>query len=240
MEKKILIDTPDNHKIYGTLNAPDNSSDKLVIFIHGFTGNSNEHIFFNGAKELNKNNIASFRFDLYSWEEGARHMPDCDIKTHVDDLTTVFDHFKDKYRKIYLIGHSLGGIVVLESALPASAYILWDPSYASTYMEANDYKYVKELDAYTLDWGVVYVIGKKMREDDWTQTSSEELMSMVKCPVKIINAEKGVLTEGGQNYFKFAKEPKSYAIIKNAGHTFDEEGTEEELFKETIDWIKRN
>lgn len=240
MEKKIVIDTSDNHKIYGTLNKPENATDQLVIFIHGFTGNSNEHIFFNGAKELNKKKIASFRFDLYSWEEAARHMPDCGIQTHVDDLRTVFDYFKDKYARIYLVGHSLGGIVVLESSLPASAYILWDPSYASTYTELNDYKYVKELDAYTLDWGVVYVIGKKMREDDWTQSSSEELMSKVKCPIKIINAENGVLTEGGKDYFKLAQEPKAHTLIKNAGHTFDEEGAEEELFKETINWIEKN
>lgn len=240
MEKKIVVDTPDNHKIYGTLNEPKDETDKLVIFVHGFTGNSNEHIFFNGAKVLNKNNIASFRFDLYSWEEGARHMPDCDIQTHVDDLTTVFNYFKDKYKNIYLIGHSLGGIVVLESAIPAYGIVLWDPSHAESYIGENDYKYVKELDGYLLDWGVVYVIGKKMHDDKKQYTRPEELMKNVKCPIKIINAEKGVLTEGGKDYYKLAKEPRAHAIIKNGGHTFDEEGTEEELFKGTIDWIKDN
>ena len=50
MERTIKIKTKDNFLIYGNLNKASRKSEKLLIFAHGFTGNMNEHIFFNGAK----------------------------------------------------------------------------------------------------------------------------------------------------------------------------------------------
>jgi pimeloyl-ACP methyl ester carboxylesterase len=239
MEKELSIKTSDNNTIYGVLNEPNNKSDKLVIFVHGFTGHKNEHIFFNGAKFLKNNNIASFRFDLYSWQKGARTFTDCDIQTHVDDLTSVFNYFKSKYKKIYLVGHSLGGIVVLRSKLNANGIILWDPSHVSSFLEDNDYSYCKELDSYLLNWGIVYVVGKKMHDDKLQNIPPKELMDKIKCPIKIICAQNGVLIEGGQDYFSLANEPKEFALINGASHCFDEEGTEDKLFSETVDFINK-
>jgi esterase/lipase len=239
MEKEVVINTTDDHKIYGLLNSPERKTDKLVIFVHGFTGNSNEHIFFNGAKHLKENNIASFRFDLYTWREKGRSFTDCDIQIHVDDLKTVFDHFKSEFAQIYIVGHSLGGVVVLESKLDPTGIILWDCSDVSDFLEDGDYEYNKSLDAYLLNWGLVFVVGKKMYEDTMHMKSATELISNIHSPIKIICSGEGILIKGGKEYFDLAKEPKSFAIIKNAGHTFDEEGTEEELFKETVDWVKK-
>ena len=237
MEKKVSIKTPDDHVIYGVLNSPQEKTDKLVVFVHGFTGNCQEHHFFNGAKFLKAKGIASYRFDLYSGEKKGRTFTDCDTQTHVDDLKTVFEHFKDQFSKIYLVGHSFGGMVVLESKLDVSGIVLWDSSHADSNIGDDMYEYSEGLGAYLLKWGVVYVVGKKMYEDKLQYTSPEILMSYVKCPIKVICAGKGVLVNGGKEYFELAKEPKAFAIIEGAGHTFDEEGTEDELFKETIDWI---
>lgn len=46
MEKELKIKTPDKKLIYGSFVSAGKKSDKLVIFVHGFTGHKNEHIFF--------------------------------------------------------------------------------------------------------------------------------------------------------------------------------------------------
>lgn len=238
MERKTSISTPDNHIIYGVLNEPEGKSEKLSIIVHGFTGNCNEHIHFNAAKHFKKEGIASFRFDLYSDGEKARSMVDCDIQTHVDDLRTVYEHFKDKYPKIYLIGHSMGGVVVLESKLDVAGIILWDSSHGSSSINSDEIKYNESLDAYILNWGPVFVIGKKLYEEKLHYTAPEVLMSYIKCPIKIICAGDGTVVEKGKDYYRLAKEPKYFKIIEGAGHTFDEEGTEDQLHAETAEWIK--
>lgn len=238
MESKISINTPDDHIINGILNEPNEKTEKLVIIVHGFTGNCNEHIHYNGAKYFKDEGIASFRFNLYSAEEKARSMVDCDIQTHVNDLRTVFDYFKGKYLKIYLVGHSMGGIVVLESKLDVDGIILWDSSHGASSINNSIYKYNESLKSYILNWGIVYVIGKKMFEDKLKYTAPDILMSQVNCPIKIICAGNSEVIEGGKDYYRLAKEPKSFKIIEGACHTFDEEGTEDELLKETAEWVK--
>lgn len=239
MEKNIAINITDNHIIHGTLCSPEEKTEKLVIFVHGFTGNKNEHIFFNGAKFLKQRGIASFRFDLYSDEKGGRSFPDCDTQTHIDDLKTVVNYLKNEYPKIYLIGHSWGGIVVLKSLINVSGIILWDSSHENYSFGDDTYKYNESLGAYLLNWGIVFVIGKKMHDETVNIDSATSLISKINSPLKIINAGNGELIDGGKEYFNLAKEPKALKVIEGASHCFDEEGAEEKLFKETADWVDK-
>lgn len=244
MEKSVKIKTKDNHIIYGTLNAPKKKSDKLIIFVHGLTGYQNEHIYYNAVKFFNKKGFAVFRFDFYSAEKKARKLSECTIALHAKDLKQIIYYFKNKYTKLFLVGHSLGGITVLLSDVhKVSAIVLWDPSVnLKNRLKGSvfDYtKYNKCLDAYILSWGVEYIIGKKMHEEWFSFLKPKELMARISKPIKIIVAEKGILVKGGKEYYKYAKKPKAFAIIKGAHHTFDEEGAEEKLFRETWKWVRR-
>ncbi len=240
MEKEIIIDTNDEHRIYGYLTTPSEKADRLVIFVHGFTGNCNEHIFFNGSKYMAKQGIASFRFDLYSWKEKGRTFTDCDAQIHLDDLKSVYNQFKDQFSKIYLVGHSFGGIIVQLFTKPVSGVILWDGSHPADFIDQAEYKYVESLDSYTVNWGNVFVIGRKMHDDKWLKMTAKEIVDCVKSPIKIICAGNGILKEYGKEYFELANEPKEYTVIEGAGHTFDEEGVEEKLFEQTASWVLKN
>lgn len=55
MEKRIKLQTADNHIIYGTLNSVKSENSRLVIFVHGLTGNQNEHHYFNAVPFFTKN-----------------------------------------------------------------------------------------------------------------------------------------------------------------------------------------
>jgi len=116
MREKIALKTQDNHKIFGTLDLNDNSV--LLIFVHGFTGNKDEHHYFNAVPFFMKNNFDTFRFDFYARETNhARPLAESSITTHSQDLEVVIDHFKDKYDELILIGHSLGPLVILNTDL---------------------------------------------------------------------------------------------------------------------------
>jgi pimeloyl-ACP methyl ester carboxylesterase len=242
MEKKLRLKTSDGHVIYGTLNSAAKTHD-LAIFVHGLTGFQNEHIFYNAARFFPKKGIATFRFDLYSGEKGGRTLTDCTIKTHAADLEQVVKHFSPKYKKIHLVGHSLGGpTIVLANLQKITSITLWDPSdlVGLAGMVRNierGWKKSRVPGEYVISWGTEYLLGKAMAEEYKTLRPVTQI-AKVDVPVKVIAAAQGS-ESGGRAYFKHAKAPKEFVVIKNCGHTFDEEGKEEELFKETFDWIKK-
>ncbi len=78
--------------------------------------------------------------------------------------------------------------------------------------------------------------------EEWKWFNGEnelKLISKIEVPLKIIIAGKGILSKGSKEYYKHTNGPKDFIKIKGAGHTFDEEGVEEKLLKETLSWIKK-
>ncbi|MEK7579291.1 MAG: alpha/beta fold hydrolase [Patescibacteria group bacterium] len=242
MEKEIKIKTGDGHIIYGTLNVPRKPTAALVVFVHGLTGSKNEHLFFNAAKLFPSKAIATFRFDLYSGEKNGRTLTCTTISTHAKDVDTVVNRFNVRYKKIFLVGHSLGGPSILLSRARnnVAGIILWDSAHTLQKSDEVDYRYDRHLKVYILSWGIEMLIGKRMF-DDWKRlTRPKDLVKNVSVPIKVICAEKGILIRPGKEYYKYAKQPKEFMIIKKATHCFDERGTEEKLFSETIKFVKRH
>ena len=237
MEEDIKIPLGDGKFVYGTLRGP--LSNPLIIFTHGFVGNKDQHIFFNGARFFQKHNISSFRFNFYSQEDNARQLNECSISTHVSDLETVVSYFREKSAKIYVVGHSFGGLMTLVSKKQNfDKAILWDPSSDTQSWLVKDAKYVEEIGLYYfVDWGISYTIGKEMYEE-CVKLNTNGLSFKFKKPLKIISAGNGILIDAAKKYFEQANEPKEFSIIDGAGHNFDEDGTEEKLFAETLKFIK--
>lgn len=254
MEKELKIKTTDNKKVYGVLRTPKkfiktktitklnkNIFGKgLVVLVHGLTGHKNEHHLFNAARFFEKKNYATFRFDLYSYEKDQRRLDKCTLKTHAQDLDSVISFFRRHgASKIFVAGHSYGGLTILLSKKKDyNAIALWDATYNPKFFKGA--KYIKEENAYVLDWGVKYIIGGAMIKEAkvLTPTKCNELIKNVHVPIKIIVAGNGDV-EMRSAYVKNANEPKAYAVIKGATHVFDEDGTEEMLFKETYDWFRK-
>jgi hypothetical protein len=227
MEKSVRIRTPDKKFIYGTLNGT--SRQNLVVFVHGLTGHQNEHIFYNAARFFPKKGFSTFRFDLYSFPKDARKLHETTIAQHAADVATVVRHFR-KYKNIFLVGHSLGGPSILLSTLSGvKGVVLWDPSLGRTGLWG---KYVKAIDKYVLDWNVSYLMSMKMYDEWGSLPDQVKIVNDLSIPVRIIFAEKGELR-------KRWKKVKDCVIIKNATHTFDEEGAEEELFTHTLSFVKK-
>jgi esterase/lipase len=90
-----------------------------------------------------------------------------------------------------------------------------------------------------MDWRVRGVMSKKMYKE-WTDFSSpKEATKHITKPLKVIVAGDGILVDAGKDYYKYAKGPKEFAVIKGATHTFNEDGTEEKLFAQTYTFVKK-
>lgn len=237
MEKQIKIRTPDKKIIYGTLRG--SLKNPLVIFVHGLGGHKDEHIFFNGARFLEKNGFSAFRFDLYNYKADARKLQDCTLSLHAKDLDTVIRYFRNKgVKTVFVVGHSFGGpTILLSKRQDFNKVVLWDPSIRTNDLE-KEFHYIKEFNSYYADWGAAVIIGKEMVEEG-KLIKPPLLIRQIHVPIKLIFAGKGELKERDwKRYFDNANQPKAMAVISNASHNFNEDGTEEKLFEETLSFIK--
>lgn len=239
MEKEIKIKTKDNFFIYGSLNKANKTSSKLVIFVHGFTGNRNEHIFFNGAKYFTEKGFDTFRFDFYNDSKKARHFENTKISQHGSDITTVINYFKNKYKKIYLAGHSFGGTSLLfADTKNVNAFVFWDASYVVPEEEKKAFPYDKKIKGYFTEWGIKIIVGKDFVNELFNFPDCGKLISQIHIPVKFIGAGKSNIKDS-RKYFVKANSPKALVNINNAGHNFNTLETEQKLFDETYSWFKK-
>lgn len=238
MQKSIKIKTSDQkYKIYGTLDYK-KKTNNLIVFVHGFSGHQNEHQYFNAVDYFNNKGIATFRFDLYSWTDDSRRLAECDVKDHVDDLNSVIGYFKNKFKNIYLVGHSLGGAVILNSNISnITGIVLWDPT-INLHSEGGFIKYDKKLKTYVVDWGAKFIVGKKMYKDLKKIKDYSDVAVNIRVPIKVICASKEKREKEWSDALKNFSSKNKLKVIKGANHNFDEAGTEKKLFDETYKWLK--
>lgn len=206
----------------------------LVIFVHGLTGDPNEHQFYNGARYLENQGFSTFRYYLYD----SRPLRQATLKTHATDFDKVVAYFRKRTkRKIFAVGHSYGGATVLLSKRKdLDGAVLWEPSYKAGKALNPLLKYDKRLKAYRLEWYVESLLGKRMVDVDLA-TPWEDLGKDVTFPLKVITAGKGALRKSAR-YAKNAQGRSDAEVIAGASHCFDEDGAEEKLFASTVKWLK--
>lgn len=208
----------------------------LVIFVHGLTGDPNEHQFYNGARYLEQQGFSSFRYYLYD----SRPLRQATLKTHAADFDAVMAYFRKRSkRKIFAIGHSYGGpTILLGKRKDLDGAVLWDPSYKlKKFALLRSYsKYEPRLRAYRIRWYVDYLLGKRMVDVD-AKVPWAELGKDIAYPLKVITAGNGVLRES-RRYAENAQGKSAHEIIKGAGHTFEDDGAAEKLYISTVKWLK--
>jgi len=239
-EKELKIKTPDKKFIYGTLGKAKKRANTLVVFVHGFTGNPNEHIFFNGSKLFAEKGLDTFRFHLYGAEKkNDRHFRETSISQHGSDITTVARFFRNKYKKIFVVGHSYGGTSLLFTDQNfIDGYVFWDASYVNSRNAMEYMRFNKKLNAYVLDWGVEYIVGRKFMKELKSFPDCGELIRKIKKPVLFITAGNKANSKDGPKYLKRANSPKKLLNIKTADHCFNNWKDEERLLNETYNWLK--
>jgi len=238
MEQEIEIKTTNNHIIYGTLNSLSGDNGTLIIFVHGLSGNQYEHHYFNAVPFFNKKGFNVFRFDFYARAPRARLLSESTITTHTKDLEFVIKHFKDRYTNIVLVGHSLGALAILNTDLSnILKIVLWDPTTNLENIKEKNGSLNTALGQYIFHWGMDILISKEMVEE-WGKSNLNELVDKLTIPCKFIFAGDRRKYDLWKPFLKKIKVKNEIAIIQRATHCFYEEGTEQKLFEETLNWLK--
>lgn len=238
MEKNITIQTSDDHLIYGTLNARKEKTQKLIIFVHGFTGHANEHFLYSASRFFPQHGFDTFRFNLYWFEDKARSLNTATVGEHISDFRTVYEYFKKEYTEIYAVGHSLGAQIIVRVHIPElKAISLWEPSVEVSQMCKN-MKYVPALDVYIETSYVDMVVGKNFVEQAKTFPILSSILPTVTTPTQVIGAALAG-EDTAQAYFDQLTCKKEIHTIQGSGHTFDEGTAVQELLNRTLGWFKK-
>lgn len=225
--------------IYGTLRGGLNYP--IVVLIHGLTGHKNEHIHYNGARFFADNGFSSLRINLYDSAKDARKLEDCTLTVHAADLDTTIGYLRSMgFKQIFVCGHSFGGTTILFSKdRQFLAAALWDPYHAPIFgLKQQGWQHVPSIHRYTNSWSRNVYISEAMYKENLS-LNCDKLAASFHVPTKVIYAQKGPLRKAARSYYRHLAGNKEIVGIKNATHSFDEEGAEEQLFTETLKWFKK-
>jgi pimeloyl-ACP methyl ester carboxylesterase len=233
-EKSLLLFPHSAFPIKGTLNRGNKRANSLIIFVPGFLENQHHHLFYNAARYFPGHGVDTFRFDLYATRKFNRTL----LVDSAGDLRRVARYFAGRYRVIHLVAHSLGAYLVLLARPPVTgSAVFWDPSLhpAAMYRSA---KHFKGNSHFRLETVYPIVLSGKVYEDAQRSPTIRQLLQDFSLPLYLVTAEHGAQKIGREIYFNNAHQPKKLTLIKGTGHSFDELGKEEQLFRLTLEWVK--
>jgi alpha/beta superfamily hydrolase len=106
----------DHGKLVGVLQTPDQQKNyPLVIIMHGFTANMENAPLTALANALEKDGIASLRFDFNGHGKSEGRFQDMTVPNEIEDAKKVYDYAVKLpgVTSVSLAGHSQGGVVVI-------------------------------------------------------------------------------------------------------------------------------
>lgn len=109
-----------NGILRGFLHKPESTDPTdLFIFFHGFTGSKvdNNHFGTIMGKYFEKKNFQFLRFDFFGSADSDGEYNEASISTEIIDARDIIEYAKKlpDVRNIYLLGHSMGGVVALKA-----------------------------------------------------------------------------------------------------------------------------
>ncbi|MGH2575121.1 MAG: alpha/beta fold hydrolase [Ignavibacteria bacterium] len=108
MSKKLKTLSTDSLEISYTKYGKGNN---LILFVHGW---SCDQTYWKNQIEFFKNNYQVVTLDLGGHGNSGTNRKNWTISSFGDDVVSVVNQFK--YRSLYMVGHSMGGMVVLDAA----------------------------------------------------------------------------------------------------------------------------
>ncbi len=212
--------------LLGSLDKP------TAVIVHGKPGSADgftPRLICEGLKERG---ISSVRLAMYLPGSGYRDLEDCTLDSYTKDFEAVVDYMRlQGCPKIFAVGHSYGALAVLKSSKQVDGIVLQEPLHGS-YWAAHPRKSYKGVSK-------VNVAASRDTADDLEELGDTTNWASDKgCPMKIISAERGFITEHGERYLKVADKPNEQVVIENANHQLSNSITVvHRVVEETVNWL---
>lgn len=238
MEKELNIKARDGMIIKGTLYG---QSDKLIIFLHGLGVYPNDYLAKRSAELFMEKGYSVFTYNQYSDEEINGRKPRAlygavTLKRHSEDLEDIVKYFAGK--KIYLIGHSFGGLTLNRANTKCIAQALWDPTfYTSNWEKEGSWAYINKTPM--INWsGQRFAINAEMIKEAKTITkeAAAKWTAKLVSPTLVINTTE--CAKWNKDYQEYLPRGCKFETM-DTSHMFHHLGKVEELCEKTIDFFER-
>jgi dienelactone hydrolase len=240
-EKEFALTTPDNKKIYGVLTQSPIDTRKLMILSHGLTGHMGEHMHMEAKRFFSNNGYDVVRFNYYGPEDDARKLEETTLALHAQDLNHVCDHFRANYDKLFIAGHSYGGLTLVIANPQATALSFWDSSFTpfKGFVE-REAKKLEGTPYYTIGWGKSVLISAAMYEEAREMDSkADALAKLIPTPSQVILAGDNSENPVRMALYEALTCPSQFEDIDRADHCFTHGDTLSLLFKHTLSWFEQ-
>ncbi len=247
MKEKITFQNSKGDKLVGILS--DSGSKTILIMCHGFSSSKESRTYVNLEKILNKENIATFRFDFYGHGESDGKFEDITISEAVDDILNAIALMKKKgFQKIGLEGTSFGGIAaILAASKSKNLFVLALKSPLSDVKDKmaedvmdNDMKKWKKtgFSMYKSSKHGSLRLNYSYIEDGFKQ-DAYKAAKKITVPTLIVHGDKDDCVPFSQSE-KLAKSISNskLVVISGAGHDYKKKKDYERSLKEIVDFIK--
>lgn len=245
-DMKWELKAKDSAIIYGALTEPKfYKPSKVVVIAPGLGCSINEYAYKRASQLLAEQGYAVLRFAFYDGQTDGRCLTDCTIPTFVSDLNDVLAWAQQTYKRVYLIGHSYGGLTMAHANPKVDAMSMWDPSYANPdWMTDKTRSAYRELAGYIVaSWGVELVLGSDFQNEFLKQTTgiAKALGKDIQSPLQVIHAGvgSGTLYERGESYHTYAKVDTDHVLIEDGDHMFCKDSSLELAVEATEKWFSK-
>ncbi|MBZ9572425.1 alpha/beta fold hydrolase [Patescibacteria group bacterium] len=249
MEKPIVFKNKRGKQLMGILHLPEGKKKfPLIVICHGFGGDKTRREFVRLARDLEKNKIATFRFDFEGCGDSEGKLEKTTVRKQVSDLETVINLIlKQKNinkNKIVFLGHSLGCLIaaffIKQSKFPIKTLVFWAPGFNQKALfpiwnTKNDLKKWRRQGYFIRKdkkFGISYL--KENEKKDYTP-----LFSQIQVPILIVHGQKDETVP-----IRFSRQlAQKYKNIKliilpKADHKFEDYYSQKKLIKETVRWLR--
>jgi pimeloyl-ACP methyl ester carboxylesterase len=237
------VTAPDGKKIFVYCNrAGDTPSPKAVVIGHGLGDSPNGYMHMMARDFFTSKGYDVYRMAFYWDEPEYRILHDCTLDIHGQDLNTVINHVRNHHQKIFVCGHSYGGLTLVFANPQVNALSFWDPSYQpydrfwkTSAAPNHDGK------TYLLRWEYLITIGKDMIDEAkaLSRPRAKDLISRISIPSQVIIAGDSWLKDDATMLFDDLVCQKECVEIQGAGHTFVEGLVVFDLLDKTHQWFER-
>lgn len=244
-EQVLNVTAPDGKKIFVYCNrADDTPSKKAIVIAHGLGGSPNGYMHLIARNYFNALGYDVYRMAFYWDEPEFRILHECTLAIHGQDLNTVIEYVRNGHEKLYVCGHSYGGLTLVFANPHVDALSFWDPSYQPwDGFLSQSVKLSDDKKSYLLCWEYLITIGHGMIDEAkvFTRDAAQKMTSKISVPSQVVIARKSGLKQNHETQMLFDDLTcvKEIFTVGGAGHTFVEGQVVFELLEKTHLWFER-
>lgn len=231
--KKLEFPGHSGELLSARLDFPDEGEAKsFILFAHCFTCSKNLKAVGNIARALNEEGFAVFRFDFTGLGESEGDFANTNFSSNIDDLVAASNYLSEEYRAPgILVGHSLGGVAVLQAAheidsckAVATIAAPSNPEHVKKNFKPKLDEIEEKGEAEVTLAGRSFLI-KKQFLDDLDRANMNKRITNLGRALVIFHSpiDNTVGIDNAAEIFVQAKHPKSFISLDNADHLLSNE-----------------